>query len=843
MTIRLLITNTEQIQPQAEDGTVVVLYGRNPDHPEKRYEVKARGFRPYFYAREEECRDNESFLLGQESIQEIEYGNFDAFNTHENLAKVYPPYPQDTRSAREYFDQTWNADVPFTNRFRIDTGLEDVVEVPEPDEGQHVVDCHWREITPVEDDFSTLTPRVMTLDIEVDDRGDGFPQLGDERILSIVAKDSYTDEVVGFIDLNGRAIEEAFPNGAPDNIDTIHVQDSERKMLIDFRVWFNEQDPDLVTGWNSDDFDIPFILKRMRNLNGVNPNVLSPLGWAGVTSRGEPRIKGRTCYDLLEVYKANSFTELRSYKLDDVAAAELGAEKIQFEGSYYELYDRNPEKFMEYNAHDVHLTADINDEAGVIKFRDTLRREVGVDFEDSYNASDFIEMMCRRRLYEQNLVGPTAQYDGHDDYDGAYVFDAYKGVAKNVVGIDLASLYPYTMAMLNASPETKGGSPENAAHAENDVYFSLEEDGLFKELVDDAIGLKQEYKEKREAAETDEEYEKWEQKYLSAKTITNSIYGVTGWERFFLYDEDVAAAVTLTGQKVIKRTAEYVEGQGHDVIYGDTDSTYIKLDESWDRDKCLDIAHALCDTLNISVYPELAESIGIPPEDNLWEIEVEAYMERFFQAGKKKRYAYLATWKDGREVDNPKPTIKGFSSRRSDSAELTVETEEAILNAILHGEEEKVSDIVFEAAQEITADDPDWERIGIPGGMNNKINRAKAGQDGYYAFSAEGFPQDAHPRAVWNANKILGTDITSGDKPKRVYVKQKVFDEVGRPIDVIAFEESRDLEPAAERLEVDTGRMTEVLLLRPLRRILNAVGVDADAAVRGQEQTGLGAFK
>lgn len=841
--MKLLINNTEQIQPQHRNDTVIVLYGRNPAEPEKRYEVKVYGFDPYFYASEDEIAEDESLLLRQESISEIADTEVEPFGSDEELKRIYPPYPQDTRTAREYFEQTWNADVPFTNRFRIDSGLRAWAEVPDPEQGSTEIECHWREINPVEADISTLTPRVCTIDIEVDDRDDGFPQHGEERILSIVVRDSYTGDVVGFLDLNGRKIEDTTLDGAPENIDELHVQDSERKMLIDFRTWFQEHDPDLITGWNSDDFDIPFIIKRMDNIQGLNPNVLSPLGWSGVTQRGEPRIKGRTCYDLLEVYKANSFTELRSYKLDDVAEAELGEEKIQFDGSYYELYDSDVEKFMRYNAHDVCLTADINNEAGVMKFRDTLRREVGVDFEDSYNANDFIEMMCRRRLHEKGLVGPTASYAGDDDYEGAYVFDAYEGVAENVVGIDLASLYPYTMAMLNASPETKQGSPGNAAHAANDVYFNLEEDGLFKELVDDAIGLKQEYKEKREAAESDEEYAKWEQKYLSAKTITNSIYGVTGWERFFLYDEDVAAAVTLTGQEVIKRTAEHIEDNGHDVIYGDTDSTYIKLDESWDRDKCLDIARALCDTLNITIYPELAETMGIPPEDNLWEIEVEAYMERFFQAGKKKRYAYLATWKDGREVDNPKPTVKGFASRRSDTAELTVETEEAILNAILHGNEDTVSDIVFEAAQEITADDPDWDRIGIPGGMNNKINKARAGQDGYYAFSDDGFPQDAHPRAVWNANKILGTNITSGDKPKRVYVKPRVFEEIGRAIDVIGFEDASDLEPAEERLEVDTSRMTETLLLRPLRRILRAIDVDADAAVRGQEQTGLGAFE
>lgn len=693
-----------------------------------------------------------------------------------------------------------------------------------------------------------IEPRVCTLDIEVDDRGAGFPEHGEERVLSIVAHDSYDDETVGFIDLNGREVSNAFPDGRPDNLDELHVQDSERKMFVDFRVWFQEKDPDLISGWNSDDFDIPFIIKRMENISGLNPDVLSRMDWSGLSNRGDPRIKGRTCYDLLTVYKKNSFTELDSYKLDDVAAEELGAEKIQFDGSYYDLYQNDPTKFVKYNAHDVVLTAGINDEAGAIEFRDILRREVGVDFEDSYDNKDFVDMMCRRKLRKRGKAGPTRPPYGEEpdsDFDGAFVFDPYNGVATNVVGIDLASLYPYTMAMLNASPETKVDPDDFDGEycvASNGQAFSLETDGLFKSLVDDAIGLKADYKEKLKNADTQEEIEKWEKKYASAKTITNSIYGVTGWERFFLYDKDVAEAVTLSGQTVIKRTAEYVEEQGFDVIYGDTDSTYIRFPEDWSREQCLDKSHELCDELNDVVYPELAGTLGVPPADNLWDIEVEAYMERFFQAGKKKRYAYLATWKDGHEVPEPKISISGFSSKRSDSAALTDETERKIFDAIFDGEEDTVGTIVYEAAQEIVAKSPDWERVGIPSGMGNKIDKERAGQDGYYAFHDDGYPQGAHPRGVWNSNKILNLGLDSADKPKRVYIEPHGFEALGRKANVLCFETNADLEPIEEKIRLDVQRMTETILIRPLEEICAAIGVDVSAAVWGQEQTGLGAF-
>ena len=846
----LLINNTEQIQPADRNDTIIVLYGRNPREPEIRYEIRALNFSPYFYAPGDEVSENEDFLLEQECIRRIEYPEAEAFLKDTTLAKIYPRYPQDTREARELVPDAHAADVPFTNRFRIDTGIRDVVEVPDPPDGERVIRCDWHEVEPVEEPeggFPGLTPRVCTLDIEVDDRNEGFPELGEERILSIVAHDSYNDEVVGFIDLDGRTIEECFPEGCPDGLDEVRCEPTERRMLIAFRSWFQEVDPDIVTGWNADDFDIPFIIERMSKLEGLNENALSPLGWAG--HGHNVRIKGRTVYDLLKVYKANSFTELRSYSLDDVAQEVLGAEKIQFDGTFYDLYDEDPTKFLEYNERDVDLAVRINREADVIQFRDTLRREVGVDFEESYNANSFIEMLCRRKLFEDDVIPPTANYEGDEDYEGAHVFDAYEGVAENVVGIDLASLYPYTMAMLNASPETKlseddrlpAGTP--VAEAENGARFRLDEDGLFKELIDDTLSLKATYKEKRQAADSDAEYEKWDKKYLTAKTIVNSLYGTAGWEFFFLYDKDVASAVTLTGQAVIKRTAEYVESQDYSVLYGDTDSTYITFDNGWSREKCLDAARELCHELNEVVYPELAEDMGVPAEDNLWDIEVEAYMERFFQAGKKKRYAYLTTWKDGRELDNPKISVTGFSSRRSDSAKLTKETEEQVLDAILHGNQDAVGTIVFEAAQEIISTEVDWDRIGIPGGLNNKIDPARAGEDGYYAFSEGGYPQDAHPRAVWNANKILDVEIETSDKPKRVYLEPRTFSRVQRKIDVIAFNEASDLANVEDKLRVDAARMTNVTLIRPLEEILHAVGVDPDAAVRGQQQTGFGAFE
>jgi DNA polymerase I len=262
----------------------------------------------------------------------------------------------------------------------------------------------------------------------------------------------------------------------------------------------------------------------------------------------------------------------------------------------------------------------------------------------------------------------------------------------------------------------------------------------------------------------------------------------------------------------------------------------------------LDEARSLSADLNNEVYPAFAEEFGIPAEDNLWEIEVEAYMRRYFQAGRKKRYAYLATWKDGHALDEPQYSISGFSSKRSDSSELTEETEEDVLRAILDGEEDAVGTIVFEAAKEIQPQSPDWERIGIPGGMGNKItdDQPEAERDGYYSVRCEGdncYPQDAQPRGAYNSNRVLGTDFGQGDKPMRVYINDTYFDELDRTDNVLCFETAEQMLPVEDRVTVDVDRMTNTLLVKPLGRILSAIDTDIHAAIQGQTQVGLGAFE
>ncbi|WP_330630713.1 DNA-directed DNA polymerase [Halocatena halophila] len=836
-----------KVEASCEDGTDIHLFGRDNDNERK--EVVVEDYSPFFFVPKSEIGDVHS-LIGSNGIISIEESDRDGFCTDCELMKVTVEEPRNIRSAKKLFHQTFGADVSVENRFRIETGLKDAIAV----DGK-LLDSGFTSksspdnINPVEGDFPDVTPRVCTLDIEVDDRGE-FPEAGERRITSIVAHDSFEDEIVGFIDLDGREVNEAFPEGKPEEVDKLHFEPDERRMLIRFACWVSEHNPDILTGWNMDDFDAPYIITRMEKI-GVNPDRLSPLADAGLNYKGNAEVAGRSVYDILEAYKKNSWGNLRSYSLNYVANEELGESKIEHDRGFYELWQEDPTKFINYNARDTDLTVRINEKGDVIGFRDTLRKQVGINFEDTLNSSDFIEMMVRRKLKERGEVAPTADPEDAEGYEGAYVFEPYNGVAENVVCIDIDSLYPWTMYMLNASPEMKtslndaeehmydengNAKPGYASFAPNGVSFSLEKVGLFKSIVEEAINLKREFDElKSEAAANgnDELYKKYDIQYMAAKVIVNSIYGVIGWDRFVLYDRETAEAITLAGQKVIKATAEFVENETEGtVVYGDTDSNYIKFPSEWDQQQCVEYAHKICDRLETEVYPDVAEGMGIPAEECRWTLGPEMYTPRFFQYGKKKKYAYRATWKEGMDMDDvvadPKTTIKGSAAKRSDASRLTRDTEKGCIKAILDGEPGRCNEIVHEAALKLDPDDPDWETIGIPSGIGKALDNYETDMP--------------RVRGARYSNELLGTNYGNGDKPMRCYIQPFYSEAVDEEIDVIGYEDGSDLQPILDDITIDAGKMTQTLIVNPLENILDSVGVDINAALKGQHQNSLEAY-
>lgn len=859
---------TNSYTSEYNEKTEVVLCGRNENMEHRRIHVT--DVTPFFFAPTDVVKEKESRLIRQNNVKEIDHDPETTGWKGEDLSKIilYDSCShwdmKDVAENNFHIDEQFDADVFMSNQLRIEQGIHSGVRVDcEDNEIGYKTKVTADEIEPVE--IKEFRTRISYIDIEVDDRGE-FVKDGSRPIISVVAQDSYTEEKVGFFWTGeGRQIHDCFPSGRPSKLDRLEWATTEEDMIQKFMDYLEEHDQDLWTGWNFEDFDAPYILNRIDEYDGLNKQDLSRNGYCKTNKNNKALVGGRVMYDLQNAWERTKYKEPDSKALDNVAKKELGRQKIEHPGKgYQEMWEEDPELLMNYNAVDVVLCKELNEELGTLSFWRTIGDVVGVDWEDTRSNSDYIEMFCRRKLFEKDLVGPVTNYSRPEaDYEGGFVFEPHYGREQNVMGLDLASLYPYSMEMGNLSPEMKltdkedidtlkrAGIPVCEPPIEDrTVAFRLDEDGIFKELISDAIGLKAEAKKKKNEKGLDPEIKsKREEEYMAKKTVTNSIYGVLGWEPFFLYDKDCAEATTLLGQSVTKRTAQYVEEETDaEVVYGDTDSNYISFPNDMKSEDVIKRGLEICNILNDEVYPNFAQEFGIPGEMNRWDIEPEVLMDTFFQSGAKKFYAYKAIWDEGEWLEDPEYTVKGYGFKKSSSSTLTQETGYELMEAILDWEDESViSNIIAEAADGIDPLDPDWEKIGMPQGLGKEIHIDCECEECYNWSKTRHTPKGAHPRGAYFMNLLAGrSELEKGTKPKRVYLEPTMTVGEGEQlekVDVIAYENIEDVpDDVIEGMKVDTPAMTEKLIKNPFEDILDAVDIDVDAAIRGQTQTGFEAF-
>ena len=323
--------------------------------------------------------------------------------------------------------------------------------------------------------------------------------------------------------------------------------------------------------------------------------------------------------------------------------------------------------------------------------------------------------------------------------------------------------------------------------------------------------------------------------------VSNSLYGVLGWDRFRLYDKEMGAAVTATGREVIEFTEQAAAELNKEVTYGDTDSIMLELGGEISQAEAIGQSFEIEDHIN-DAYDEFAEQLNA--HTHRFEIEFEKLYRRFFQAGKKKRYAGNIIWKEGKEVDDI--DITGFEYKRSDIAPITKEVQKQVLEMIVTGaDREDIKDYVHEVIERVQRGDVSPSEIGIPGGIGKKL-------DNYDTETAQ-------VRGAKYANLLLGTNFASGSKPKRLYLKKvhpeffrrieaerdldpsrdPLYGEFKRDPDVICFEFDDQLPDA---FEIDYEKMLEKTLKGPIARILEALDISWDEVKSGQEQTGLGNF-
>jgi DNA polymerase I len=808
--VRIAINQVEY--SNSPDGPVINIFGR--DAKGKAVRLDVTGFRPYFYVPAGQAEGG-----AFPAPVTLETGTGYRSIRGEPLRRLYTQRPGDVRDVRERY-RHFEADIPFATRFMIDTGLTGGVVAPDT-----MADFH--EIAPADVDAPA---RSCIIDIECEDER-GFPDPQRDAIICITAFDSFDLDYTTFLLVGG-------DGGAPDGIaqkeedgglangcfrkgtHTICTYADETAMLKAFAVYITARDPDVLSGWNFVEFDMPYITNRMEKL-GLRADSLARI--PGMTERNA--LRGRALFDLLTAYKKMHPTLKESYRLDAVAMDEVGEQKVRYTGTISDLWKQQPALLVEYNFKDVELCVAIDRKDNIIGFYREIARYVGCPLDRTLNSSSVIDVYVLRKAFGKYVL-PSKGFANAEEFEGATVFEPSKGVRENVVVLDLKSLYPMAMMTINASPETKLApgetDPAGELHAPNGIRFRKQPDGLTRSIIADLLKERDEKKALRNTfAFGSPEYVMYDMQQNVLKVIMNTYYGVSGYARFRLFDREIGAAVTSVGRAIIEHTRREIEKLGYTVIYGDTDSCMVHLGEGIGREKTIETARKIEKVLNGS-YPVFAKN-ELNADVNFFSIKFEKIYARFFQAGKKKRYAGSLVWKEGKDVHET--DIVGFEIKRSDTPQITKFVQKTVMELILDGKGyDEVKAFLGDVIKKYRAGKYTLDEIGIPGGIGK-------GLDDYET-------DDAQVRGAKYANQYLHTEFGKGSKPKRVYIKAVTAKYP--KTDVLCFEYADQVPP---EFVVDRELMLEKTIRQPISRIIEALGwswIDVDPSRTTLAQWGFG---
>ena len=773
-----------------EDGSPIIhCFGRDDTKNPRRIDVKE--FRPYFYATWYPHLEKPG---GIPRTAEMEKGKRYAGIRGQSCVKIYTKSPGDVRDIREGFEHH-EADVLFTNRFQIDTGIKSGISFPAGSS-----ECNIDQIVPVEINHPF---RTCVIDIECSD-ANGWPDPKEDPITCITCHDSFDDFYMTFVlaeDAASAEMEIARQQSIgkcfnPEKHVTLAFS-SEKMLLEAFAGYIHDMDPDVITGWNVVGFDLPYILDRFDTL-GIPISSLSRL--PGL-SKDRLTIRGRQIFDLLQGYKKMHLNQKESYRLDAIASDELGEHKVHFVGKISEL---PVAKLVEYNFKDVELCVGINAKDDTVNFHMEIAKYAGCSLDKTLNSMPVIDNYILRKAHGK-FVLPSKSKDKTDEgtFEGAVVFEPVMGIHENVVVLDLTSLYPMAMLTGNMSPDTK--DPNGEICTPTGVRFKKHPDGLVREIQTEFFSERKRLKEERGKHKFGSpEYKLLDMKQNVVKVQMNSYYGISGSIMFRLHDRDIASSVTAVGRKILEHNRRIIEKHGYRVIFGDTDSCGTPI-EAASAEDIIAIGKSLETEMNES-YPQFAKDC-LNADVSYFSVKFEKLYQRFFSGGRKKRYAGLLIWKEGKTPDKASEIdIVGYETKRSDSPTFVKKVQRSLIEGILRGDSySNIKSGMRGLVRDYLKGQLPLEEIGVPGGFSKSFHLYEH--------------KDSHIRGAEYSNQYLGTNFGRGSKPKRLLIKAVP---PGYPrTDVICFEY---VDQIPEGFVVDIEAMLEKTLKPPIERILEGLG-------------------
>jgi len=713
-------------------------------------------------------------------------------------------------------------------------------------------------------DYRMDQMKIYTIDIEVACEN-GFPDVdaSAEEMLCITIRDHATKKTITW---GIREFESEHEH---------HIFDDEKAMLAHFINWWAQNTPDIITGWNCNLYDIPYICRRVERILGEKwMKSLSP--WNKVDEE-EVYIQGRrniyydicgvSILDYLDLYKKFTYTNRESYRLDYIANVELGQKKLDWSEheNFKAFYTNDWQKFIEYNIIDVELVDRLEDKMKLLELAITMAYDAKVNFDDVYSQVRMWDTMIYNYLKKKNFVVPPKKRSSKNEkYAGAYVKEPKPGRYDWVVNFDLNSLYPHLIMQYNISPETLWETRHSSASVEgilkeecefdpqfatcaNGAQYRKDIRGFLPEMMETIYNERTIYKKKMLKAKGDNEVSpsaklqrdisKFNNIQMARKIQLNSAYGAIGNQYFRYYNLLNAEAITLSGQVSIRwienKMNQYLnkilKTTGEDyVIASDTDSIYLNLGPLVEtvykgREKTdesvVTFLNKVCE-LELekfieSSYQELADYVSA--------YDQKMFMKRETIANKgiwtaKKRYILNAWDIEGVRFKEPQLKVMGIEAVKSSTPAACRTAIKDALKVIMNGTEEDAQKFIADFKEKFNALPP--EDIAFPRGCNGVSKWSDP--SGLYS---KGTPIHVRGAILYNFH-IKKNNLThkypliqDGEKVKFIYLKKpnKIIE------NVISFMSDFPKELGLDK-SVDYELQFQKSFLDPLKVILDTIG-------------------
>jgi DNA polymerase elongation subunit (family B) len=711
--------------------------------------------------------------------------------------------------------------------------------------------------------------KIFTLDIETTCEN-GFPDVENpiEELLCISVKNQSNKQIITW----------GTGEYKTDRSDVTYVQcKNENQLLFEFMKFWIKNYPDVITGWNTKFFDLPYLMNRIKMIAGDKvANKMSPWGLIKseeIVVRGRPQtvytVYGITNLDYLDLYKWFVPQRQESYKLDFIGELELGRGKDDMPyDTFKDWYTKDFQSFVDYNIQDVEIVDGLEDKLGLIDLSLTVAYESKVNYGDIFSQVRVWDTLIANHLMKKNIcVPPREEHLKETKYEGAYVKEPQLGQHKWVVSFDINSLYPHIIIQYNISPEKIIGvkssgvsvnkmltqatplthlKTEGACITPNGALFKTDGQGFLPEMMETMYNERVIYKKRMLKAK--QEYEKTKDPKLvreisrchniqwARKIALNSAYGAVGNQYFRYYDVRQASAITTAGQFIIRfietKVNEYLNKilKTHDkldyIVASDTDSIYVTLDklvektcEGKDNEQICNFLNKVVDS---RIEPFLEKCFGeLADYTNAFKNCM--VMKREVIANKgiwvaKKRYMLNVLDEEGVRLSDPKLKIMGIEAVKSSTPQVCRGKIKEAIKIIMGKEQSDLHKFIAEFKKEFFQ--MSAEQISFPRSCNN-LRKYRHSNDVFI----KGTPIHVKGALIYNHQLKqfnLGRKypyIQEGDKIKFL----KLVEANPFKFDVISYITKLPKEFKLQEY-IDYETQFEKTFLDPMRFILQAIG-------------------